>query len=95
MIENIPAETTKAATLTDEEMLSAVREAYQGSGEGYDFRSVHASQGEDFDRWMATREAAVLNEAADAIQALHPGEVKASVVFLRERAAAVLSAAGV
>jgi hypothetical protein len=49
----------------------------------------------EFTRWMATRDAEVLNEAADAIQALHPGEVKASVVSLRERAAAVLSAAGV
>lgn len=41
------------------------------------------------------RRAAVdeLNAAADAIQALHPGEVKNSVVFLRERAAR-LAAAG-
>ena len=36
--------------------------------------------------------AEVLNEAADAIQALHPGEVKNSVTFLRERAAALSTA---
>jgi hypothetical protein len=30
-----------------------------------------------------------LEDAADAIQALHPGEVKNSVTFLRARAAAV------
>lgn len=39
----------------------------------------------------AEREGAVeaLREAADEIQALHPGEVKNSVTFLRERAARI------
>ncbi len=39
--------------------------------------------------------AAVLNDAADAIQAIHPGEVKNSVVFLRERASLYLPPKGV
>lgn len=34
----------------------------------------------------SAQQANALRAAADAIQALHPGEVKASVVFLRERA---------
>ncbi len=36
--------------------------------------------------------AEVLAEAADAIQALHPGEVKNSVTFLRDRAATLSTA---
>ena len=36
--------------------------------------------------------AEVLAEAADAIQALHPGEVKNSVTFLRDRAAPLSTA---
>ena len=30
-----------------------VREAYQGSGEGVDFKRVHEEQGREFDRWVA------------------------------------------
>jgi hypothetical protein len=47
------------------------------------------------DLWEYQREGFVagyrraLQDAADAIQALHPGEVKNSVTFLRARAAAV------
>lgn len=37
----------------------------------------------EFDTVLSQHDAAVLNEAADKIQALHPGEVKASVEFLR------------
>lgn len=43
-----------------------------------------------YDRIVAMVTAQALREAADAIEALHPGETKNSVIWLRERAAAAL-----
>ena len=37
----------------------------------------------EFDTVLSEHDAKVLNEAADKIQALHPGEANASVEFLR------------
>jgi hypothetical protein len=43
---------------------------------------------------IADAKAEAVLKAADEIQALHPGEVKNSVIFLRDRAARVESEAG-
>lgn len=45
--------------------------------------------GDTMDRYVAEAQAVALLEAAERIQALHPGETKASVDFLRRLAAEV------
>jgi hypothetical protein len=46
-----------------------VRECFQASAEGLDFKRVYYERGETFDRWLAEVKAEALREAAEALRA--------------------------
>ena len=84
-------EAEKAYTPSETE----VREAYQMTGDGLDFKKASERRGEEFDRWLAAvkRETAAqaLEDAAKNLRLGLSGHSGVSITRLRERAAALRS----